>query len=121
MRGDFSLQSGHDAAARILAMADRPSAVFCAADMVAFGLISGLQEGGVSVPGDISVIGFDGIDMAEYYVPALTTIWQDRHRIGLRAAALLLDRLACPDDPVVPQVNMVDVALMMRDSRAPPA
>jgi hypothetical protein len=60
-------------------MAERPTAVFCAADMVAFGLIAGLQAGGLSVPGDISVVGFDDIDMSEYYVPSLTTIRQDRH------------------------------------------
>ncbi len=94
IRGDFSLESGFEAATKILAMQSRPTAVFCSADMVAFGLISGLQAGGVRVPEDISVVGFDDIEMSEYYVPALTTIRQDRHLLGQRAAKLLLDRLS---------------------------
>ena len=84
IRGDFSLASGHEAASRIIAMDERPTAVFCSADMVAFGLIAGLQAGGLSVPGDISVVGFDDIEMSEYYVPALTTVRQDRRRLGRR-------------------------------------
>lgn len=116
IRGDFSLQSGHDAAQRILAMTDRPTAVFCAADMVAFGLIAGLTEGGLSVPEDISVIGFDDIDMSEFYVPPLTTIRQDRHQIGLRSAERLLQRLAGQEAGA--GVDMIDVELVVRDSTA---
>ncbi|MEM7722049.1 MAG: LacI family DNA-binding transcriptional regulator [Pseudomonadota bacterium] len=116
IRGDFSLQSGHEAAQRILAMADRPTAVFCAADMVAFGLIAGLKEGGLSVPDDISVVGFDDIDMSEFYVPPLTTIRQDRHRIGLRSAERLLQRLGGQEDGA--GVDMIDVELVVRQSTA---
>jgi LacI family repressor for deo operon, udp, cdd, tsx, nupC, and nupG len=119
IRGDFSLQSGHDAAARILAMEDRPTAVFCAADTVAFGLIAGLQAGGVRVPDDISVVGFDDIDMSAYYVPALTTIRQDRVRIGRTAAARLLERLQGPaPGPAVEE--LLPVELVTRASTAPP-
>ncbi|MBF9034414.1 substrate-binding domain-containing protein [Rhodobacterales bacterium HKCCE2091] len=121
IRGDFSLASGHEAAARIAGMMERPTAVFCASDMVAFGLISGLTERGIDVPGDISVIGFDDIDMSEYYVPALTTIRQDRREIGLRAARRMLGLLEHPgeigDDP---GVDMIDVELVARASTAPP-
>ncbi|MEM1272952.1 MAG: LacI family DNA-binding transcriptional regulator [Pseudomonadota bacterium] len=118
IRGDFSLESGRDAAERILQMPERPTAVFCSADMVAFGLISRLQAGGVRVPEDISVVGFDDIEMSEYYVPALTTIRQDRHRLGRRAAELLISSLthgAAPDP-----VSMFPVQLVIRDSTAPP-
>jgi len=120
IRGDFSLESGHEAAARILAMDHRPTAVFCSADMVAFGLISGLRAGGLRVPDDISVVGFDGIEMSEYYVPALTTIWQDRHTMGTRAAACLLDRLARPGQDHIAPVDTVPVDLVIRASTAPP-
>jgi LacI family repressor for deo operon, udp, cdd, tsx, nupC, and nupG len=119
IRGDFSLESGNDAARRILAMDERPTAVFCSADMVAFGLISGLIAGGLRVPEDISVIGFDDIEMSEYYVPALTTIRQDRHRLGSRAAEALLDRFAhgrqaMPDEAM-------PVELIVRASTAAPS
>jgi LacI family repressor for deo operon, udp, cdd, tsx, nupC, and nupG len=120
IRGDFSLESGHEAARRILAMEERPTAVFCAADMVAFGLIAGLQAGGLSVPGDISVIGFDDIDMSEYYVPSLTTIRQDRNRLGREAADALLARLG-PDAPGAGAgETLIDLSLVVRDSTAPP-
>lgn len=118
IRGDFSLESGHEAAARILAMSERPTAVFCSADMVAFGLIAGLRAGGLDVPGDISVVGFDDIEMSEYYVPALTTIRQDRQRLGRRAADVLLARLngraqTGPEPPI-------PVEIVLRASTAPP-
>ncbi|WP_224814237.1 LacI family DNA-binding transcriptional regulator [Hasllibacter sp. MH4015] len=118
IRGDFSLQSGHEAASRILAMADRPSAVFCAADMVAFGLIAGLTAGGLRVPDDISVVGFDDIDMARSYVPALTTIRQDRVRLGQTAANRLLDRLRGAQAPA--REELLPVELVIRGSTAPP-
>lgn len=119
IRGDFSLDSGHAAAERILAMPDRPTAVFCAADMVAFGLMAGLQKAGVRVPEDISVVGFDDIEMSEFYVPALTTIRQDRKALGRRAADVLLGRLSGPagDKAVEP---LFPVELVIRDSTAPP-
>ena len=120
IRGDFSLESGRDAAIKILAMRDRPTAVFCAADMVAFGLIAGLQAGGVRVPQDISVVGFDDIDMSEYYVPALTTIRQDRVRLGRTAAARLLERLSSPAT-AAPVEELLPVELVVRASTAPPS
>ncbi|KPP83812.1 MAG: LacI family transcriptional regulator, repressor for deo operon, udp, cdd, tsx, nupC, and nupG [Rhodobacteraceae bacterium HLUCCA08] len=121
IRGDFSLDSGHRAAQRILAMEDRPTAVFCAADMVAFGLIAGLTAGGLSVPGDISVVGFDDIDMSDFYVPALTTIRQDRHRLGRVAARALRRRLEPGARREDGPETVIDVELVVRDSTAPPA
>lgn len=118
IRGDFSLESGHEAAARILAMQDRPTAVFCSADMVAFGLIAGLIAGGLRVPEDISVVGFDDIEMSGSYVPSLTTIRQDRHQLGRRAAEVLLDRLTSPQQ--LPQAEAaIPVELVVRASTGP--
>ena len=94
IRGDFSVESGLQAAEKIVAMKDRPTAVFCASDEVAFGLVSGLKDHALHVPEDISVVGFDDIDLAQVFVPSLTTIRQDRHRIGARAAEMLLNRLS---------------------------
>lgn len=119
VRGDFSIESGHEAAQRILAMKDRPTAVFCSADMVAFGMIAGLMAAGVNVPGDISVVGFDDIEMSEYYIPALTTIRQDRHRLGRRAAEVLLSNLRQPGRPAGGE-HMMPVELVVRNSTAPP-
>ena len=120
IRGDFSLECGHEAADRILAMEDRPTAVFCSADMVAFGLIARLASHGVRVPEDISVVGFDDIDMAESYVPALTTIRQDRDRLGRTAAEQLLSRLNGTAPPGPPEEELLPVELVVRGSTAPP-
>lgn len=127
IRGDFSLASGHRAARQILAMADRPTAIFCASDMVAFGLMAGLVAGGVRVPEDISVVGFDDIEQSEYSIPALTTIRQDRPALGRRAAELLLAQLAhaeledaaeaAPAEPAM--IETIDVTLVARASSGP--
>lgn len=119
IRGDFSLESGRHGAEQILAMKDRPTAVFCAADMVAFGLIARLQKAGVRVPQDISVVGFDDIEMSGSFVPALTTIRQDREQIGRLAAKRLLERMK---DPMLNNgIDLVDVQLIERASTAPPS
>ncbi len=121
MRGDFSLQSGQDAARRILAMTDRPTAVFCASDMVAIGLISTLSNSGLRVPEDISVVGFDDIEIAEHAIPPLTTIRQNRRELGTRAAKLLLKRLqpnGSDGDDADGVIELIDVGLIIRSSTA---
>ncbi|MFK7792529.1 MAG: LacI family DNA-binding transcriptional regulator [Devosiaceae bacterium] len=122
IEGDFSVESGHHAAREILAMKDQPTAVFCAADTAAFGLVSGLQAGGMTVPNDISVVGFDDIDISQYYMPALTTIRQDRHLMGRRAAERLLSALqpnSAADSPA--HLACIPVSLVVRSSTAAPA
>jgi LacI family repressor for deo operon, udp, cdd, tsx, nupC, and nupG len=88
--GDFSLASGAAAADRWLALKERPSAVFCASDAMACGFIGALHQRGVSVPRDVSVVGFDDIEIAAHFVPSLTTIAQPRALIGETAARTLL-------------------------------
>lgn len=115
IRGDFTLQSGYDAARQIMSLDDPPTAVFCASDLVACGLVKGLKELGVSVPEDMSVVGFDDIEMAAFFDPALTTIRQDRRQLGRRAADLLLKELASPvrgSD----QIEQISVELVVRGS-----
>lgn len=120
-RGDFSLEAGHDAARRFAAMEEeqRPTAVFCASDESAMGLISGLLAAGIDVPGDISVVGFDDIEVAQHFVPSLTTIRQERTQIGLAATKLLLKTLADGAKGTRGTVEMIDVALKARGSSAP--
>ena len=121
IRGDFSLESGEAAAHRIAAMDKRPTAVFCASDMVAIGLISGMKKLGLRVPEDISVVGFDDVEMAGYATPPLTTIRQDRRQLGTRAAERLLRRLEGKLPGTSPQIELVDVTLINRASTAAPA
>lgn len=119
IRGDFSIESGVEAGHRILSMEERPTAVFCASDEVAFGLISALKSEGLDVPKDISVVGFDDISLSNNFVPALTTIRQNRKFIGLRAAKKLSAIIEETKDLENPySAEIVDVDLIVRASTA---
>ncbi|WP_175956955.1 LacI family DNA-binding transcriptional regulator [Schaalia sp. Marseille-Q2122] len=69
------------------------SAVFCANDEVALGLIRAMHESGRRVPQDVSVVGFDGLPLAEYAFPPLTTVRQDFHRAGSAMVDLIVEQL----------------------------
>ncbi|MFD3545152.1 LacI family DNA-binding transcriptional regulator [Streptomyces sp. NPDC058655] len=90
--GDWSARGGYEAGLRIAG--DRTvSAVFCANDQLALGLLRALHEAGRAIPGDISVVGFDDISEAAYFAPPLTTVRQDFGELGRRALELLVDEL----------------------------
>ncbi len=118
-QGDFSLQGGVEAAAQIVKLEPRPTAVFCASDVTAFGLISGLTRFGISVPNDVSVVGFDDIEYSEHFVPPLTTVRQDRVTLGKAAARLLLENSKGQVLGLEERVQEVPVELVLRKSTAP--
>lgn len=94
--GRFDEESGHRAGQALLAMVDRPDAVFAANDMMAIGCIYALGRGGVRTPEDIAVVGFDDIPLARYVHPSLTTMRVDIAELGARALRALLDPEARP-------------------------
>ncbi|WP_051710009.1 LacI family DNA-binding transcriptional regulator [Streptomyces sp. NRRL S-350] len=91
--GDWSARSGYEVGRRI-AHDPEVTAVFCANDHMALGLIRALHEAGRAMPGEISVIGFDDIPEAAYFTPPLATVRQDFGELGRRALELLLEELA---------------------------
>ncbi|ADU28955.1 LacI family DNA-binding transcriptional regulator [Evansella cellulosilytica] len=91
--GHFSYEGGQDAAKKLLKCEERPTAIYVAGDLMALGAISELKKHGLSVPDDISVIGFDDIELSRYTTPGLTTIRQDTTLIGKIAANLLMDQI----------------------------
>lgn len=93
LEGDFSLDSGAAAARTWLATEDRPTALFLSSDEMAAGFMGEVQRAGLRVPADVSVVGFDNIEIARHLSPGLTTIRQPRTQIGIRAAELLLDMI----------------------------
>lgn len=117
--GAFSLESGRTAALQWLAMEDRPTAIFCASDREAFGFISELTKHGIHCPDDVSVVGFDDIEVAGFFVPALTTVSQPRVEIGRVAAKMLLDRIN-GDSSEGASNPQLDVSLVIRESTAAP-
>lgn len=97
LRGDFTEASGYAAARDIAAMSPRPTAIFASNDSMAIGALGALAEAGLSVPNDITVVGFDDIPIARYVAPPLTTVGVDIAELGRRAFAVLLDVIAHPN------------------------
>jgi LacI family transcriptional regulator len=89
----YTQQGGYLGARQLLARADRPTAIFAGADIVAMGAIQAIAEAGLSVPGDISVAGYDNTMFAAFDPISLTTVDQDGRQIGATAAQLLLSRI----------------------------
>ncbi|GAA1851488.1 LacI family DNA-binding transcriptional regulator [Myceligenerans crystallogenes] len=118
VRGDWSAASGYDAG-RALAADPRVTAVFAANDEMAAGLIRALHEAGRAIPGDVSVVGFDDIDLSAQLWPPLTTIEQDFAEIGRRLVNLLLRQVRDAED-LADTHEVVPVRLVERSSTAPP-
>ena len=115
--GDWSAASGYRVGQELVAGGDLPTAVFAANDLMAIGLIRALTEAGVSVPDQVSVVGFDDIDAAGFTLPPLTTVRQDLVTLGRLGVDRLLARIdgADPADPVRQPPELV-----IRASTAPP-
>jgi LacI family repressor for deo operon, udp, cdd, tsx, nupC, and nupG len=116
--GDFSVHSGAAGIENLIALDDPPTAVLCANDEVAFGAIRMLHRLGLSVPRDMSIVGFDDQNMAEFYNPPLTTVHIPRHELGRRAALELIEQL---EGRTVAHEVVLPTRLVIRESTAPPA
>jgi LacI family purine nucleotide synthesis repressor len=93
LEGNFECDTAVLAADKIIAMDEKPTAVFCFNDTMALGLMSRLQQRGIKIPDEISVIGYDNIETSEYFSPPLTTIHQPKRRVGKNAFEILLERI----------------------------
>ena len=96
--GAFTEASGYEAGGRFVRIRPMPTAVFAANDGMAIGLMSRLSEGGIRVPEDVAVMGFDDIPTARYLAPPLSTVRTDAHQLGACAVAGFLDVLNSGDD-----------------------
>ncbi len=94
--GDFSEAAGEAGARALLALPQRPTAIFAANDGMAIGALSALRDAGVRVPEDIAIGGFDDIPMARYVDPPLTSVHVDISALGERAVTALLSVLRHP-------------------------
>ncbi|MDP9993751.1 LacI family transcriptional regulator [Variovorax boronicumulans] len=93
-RGAFTSQSGYEAMHAILRTEHPPSAVFVCNDLMAIGALRAAHESGVHVPDELSIVGFDDIELSAYTSPPLTTVAQPKERIGALAVDMLLERVS---------------------------
>lgn len=114
--GLFSIQEGALAMEKLLNLADPPTAVFVAGDHMAIGAMETAKARGYRIPEDLSIIGYDDIEMASYVTPKLTTIKQDTDQIGVRATELLMKQIIQKKKIVTEEI--IPVTLMERESCA---
>jgi len=116
VQGDHNLATGIAAGEHLLALNERPTAIFCGNDEMAIGLIHRLRLAGIECPRDISVIGFDDIAVAAYFAPPLTTMRQPREDIGRVTTRTLIDIIEGVIPPGEPVHVTLRAELVVRDS-----
>jgi len=112
-----TVEEGLEVARRLLDLQPRPTAIVGVNDLMAIATLQAAAERGLSVPGDLSVVGFDDIELAKYLVPPLTTVGIDAELIGRQAVDLLFQRLVEPQRPA--QTIVVPAHLIVRKSTGP--
>ena len=114
----FSFETGYETAREYFSAHPETTALFAMSDTVAVGAMRAIRDLGRSVPGDVSVVGFDGVDISRYTVPRLTTVEQPVGEIARLSVELMAGMLKNGDPP---RHLLVEAAYRRRESVAPPA
>lgn len=109
-----TLIDGKEAMNRLLSLPQRPTAVFAASDTLALGAMAAIREAGLRIPDDVSIVGFDDVEVAAYCNPPLTTVRVPAYEIGQMAIKILLDKVNNPADTV--RQYCLDTNLIVRNS-----
>lgn len=113
----YSIRNGADAFKTLMQLANPPTAVLCGNDVLAVGAISMAREMKINVPGDVSITGFDDIELAQVSMPSLTTVHVPHREMGKRAARLLITMLR---DNTHPKGVKLETRIVMRSTLAAP-
>ena len=97
-------EKAYEATNRLLDLEDPPTCILYPDDFAAFGGLNAIRQRGLSVPGDVSIAGYDGIDIARHITPRMTTVIQDTERIGREAASKLIDLINNPKGTIIEQI-----------------
>jgi LacI family transcriptional regulator len=116
--GNWEPSAGYAETVALMALARPPTAIFCANDLMALGCYEALKEAGLRIPADVSVVGYDDREIAQFMRPPLTTVLLPHFEMGLQAAETLIDGLQPGGRQ--PQIK-VECPLIERDSVAAPA
>ncbi|MEJ2554836.1 MAG: LacI family DNA-binding transcriptional regulator [Anaerolineae bacterium] len=116
-QGEHGRKQARGMAHELLALPDPPTAIFAASDTQAIGVLEAAQDAGLQVPGELSVVGYDDIEIAEYL--NLTTIRQPHFALGVEGVKLLLESIATP--PQTPHQVLLPIELVVRHTTAPTA
>ena len=116
--GNFQVDGGRDRARVLLAMDDRPTAIFAGSDLQALGVLDAARSLGLHVPGDLSVVGYDDLQLAQWSSPALTTVHQPLTQMAEEAARLVI-RMSEEELESIPRMDLA-TRLVVRESTAKP-
>ncbi|MDY7540589.1 LacI family DNA-binding transcriptional regulator [Undibacterium sp. RTI2.1] len=111
---DFTSQGGFSAFQQLLALPNRPTAIFASNDLMAIGGLCAAQQAGMRIPDELSVVGYDDIALASFSTPPLTTIAQPKYEIGVLTARVLVNRILNAELPF--RREMLQTELIMRQS-----
>jgi DNA-binding LacI/PurR family transcriptional regulator len=114
----FDQYGGYSKMMLLLRMTPRPTAIFAGNDMIAFGVLLAFRESKLRCPKDISLIGFDNLDLAEMTNPPLSSVSQPGYQMGMTAARILIDRVR--GDNGEPKHVVIETTLKIRGSVASP-
>ncbi|SFK04147.1 transcriptional regulator, LacI family [Streptosporangium canum] len=115
----MTARAGQEAAERLIASGRLPEAIFCANDLLALGVLRGLLQAGVGVPGDVALMGYDDIDFAAASAVSLSSVRQPTYRLGQIAAELLLEECGDPGAHAHRQI-VFQPELVVRESTGGP-
>lgn len=116
IQGDFHNRSGYENCRTLTALSDPPTAIFACNDLMAIGALKAAHDLGLSIPQQLSIVGFDDIAWSSFSIPRLTTIAQPKQEMGRLLTALLVERIK--DDQLTHRRMTLPVKLIMRDSCA---
>lgn len=110
--GDFTYEGGKQAAINLINKNKEITAIFCASDLMACGAMNGISEMGLRIPEDIAIVGFDDINICDLVTPKLTTVRQERDKIGKLAAMQLIEII----NGRTPGRSVIEPTLVIRES-----